>query len=204
LWSKQLNVNSIDSTHGVFALNVTCDTRENIVVSGYFSGIVDFDPGPSTSLYSSNLNGGLSLFILTLDKLGNFKHVKTIGNTLVPSAIYSFGITHDKKDNVMVTGSFSGQIDFDPGSSVFNLISYGERAAFTVCIDSNGLFKWANSIGPDQSNGSWFSNFGHDVTTDLSGNNYVTGIVSDTVDLDGVNGSLPIRCNGPNDAYIVK
>ncbi len=204
MWSKQLNVNSIDSTHSVFALNVTSDTRDNVIVSGYFSGTVDFDPGPLTALRTSNLNGGLSLFILKLDKQGNFINVKTIGNTSVPEAIYSFGITHDKSDNVMVTGSFSGQVDFDPGSSVFNMISTGTRAAFTVCLDSNGLFRWANSVGPDANNGSLFSNFGFGVATDSSGNTFVTGTVQDTVDLDVVNALFPVKCNGPNDAFVVK
>jgi Secretion system C-terminal sorting domain len=202
MWSKQLEVNSTDSMHYVFALNVMSDKRENIVISGYFNGTIDFDPGAGTVL-KSNLVGA-SLFILTLDKYGNFKHIKTIGNVNLPDVIYSFAIAHDKYNNVMLTGSFTGEMDFDPGPGVFFMTSYGNRSAFTLCLDSFGDFRWANYIGPDAANGSWFSNFGFAVATDLSGNTYVTGAIEDTVELDGINNLLPIRCKGPNDAYIVK
>ena len=64
LWVKRFG--GTESDRG---LNIAIDSNGNVFTSGYFSNIVDFDPGTGTSNFTSN--GGFDLFILKLDTNGN-------------------------------------------------------------------------------------------------------------------------------------
>jgi hypothetical protein len=58
--------------------------------------------------------------------------------------IFSWSIIHDKSGNVYYTGLFSGTVDFDPGTNIFNLVSsstnLSKRDVFISKLDSKGNF----------------------------------------------------------------
>jgi hypothetical protein len=93
---------------------------------------------------------------------------------------YDYGddVAVDSSASVFVTGRFSSTVDFDPGSGVDNHTSNGKDAVFLSKFDSSGDFLWAKTWG-----GSG-SAVGSAVAVDNSGNVYVTGYFSGTVDFD--------------------
>ena len=175
---------------------ITTDDEENVYVTGIFQNTVDFDPGPSVALHSSN--GVSDIFIQKLSPTGELIWVKSIGGI---SADFGYAIATDEEGNVFVTGNFHLTVDFDPGPGVFNLIADGsqsEEDIFILKLDSDGNFVWAKKIGGP------FADSGNSIDLDGTGNIYVTGIFSDQVDFDPGLGVSNISSNGDLDAFVLK
>lgn len=153
--------------------NVTTDNFGCVYITGLFDENIDFDPGPG--VVNIIPNGSSDIFILKLDRYGNFLWVKTIGGIANEMCNH---ITFDKFNSIYLTGYFSGIVDFNPSDSIFNLTSDLTDDIFIVKLDTLGNFIWANSIG---SNGT---DKGDYLDTDASGNVYITGIFQGSVDFD--------------------
>jgi hypothetical protein len=88
-------------------------------------------------------------------------------------------ISTDAGGNVLTTGYFSGTADFDPGASINNLTTTGGSSEIFVSkLDGAENFLWAISFGGGSSSS------GLAITSDQSGNVYVTGHFKGTVDFD--------------------
>ena len=99
------------------------DTIGNVYVTGDFENTIDFDPGPDSTIITSN--GGIDFYISKYDKNGNFKWANTMGSS--NDNLYEKGdaIIIDREMNIVFAGNFNGTVDFDPDTSVYNLISEG-------------------------------------------------------------------------------
>jgi hypothetical protein len=113
LWAKQMG--GIYTDRGQ---SITSDANGNVFTIGYFSDLVDFDPGVGT--YNLTSKGWADIFIQKLDANGNFQWTIQMGGTG-----YDFGqsITTDGNGNIYSTGFFSDTVDFDPGAGTANLTS---------------------------------------------------------------------------------
>jgi len=120
---------------------IKIDSIGNVYTTGDFYGIVDFDPGPV--VYNLNSQSGSEVFILKLNKFGNFLWANNF--SAISSSYHSIAI--DNSGDVYFTGSFQGTVDFDPSPSIFNLTSNGEVDAIILKQDSLGNFKWAKHAG---------------------------------------------------------
>jgi hypothetical protein len=91
-------------------------------------------------------------------------------------------VAYDNIGNVYTVGNFEKTLDFDPGSSVFNLTSIGDNDIFICKLDASGNFVWAKQI----SNPVLFSNQPKalGVAIDNNQNVIVTGIFEDSIDFD--------------------
>lgn len=87
-------------------------------------------------------------------------------------------IVTDAEGNIYATGYFENTVDFDPGEDTFNLTSEGYFDIFIQKLNSNGQLLWVKSIG------SGSRDQGTGITLDSSGNLYITGAFSETVDFD--------------------
>ncbi|HEX8358376.1 MAG TPA: SBBP repeat-containing protein, partial [Segetibacter sp.] len=68
-WAKQVGASGID-----IGTSVNADIFGNVYITGYFSGAVDFDPGPaSVTKGSGNV---VNCFISKYDAAGNFRYAK--------------------------------------------------------------------------------------------------------------------------------
>ena len=56
------------------------------------------------------------------------------------------GIAVDGSGNVLLTGSFRGTADFDPGSGTESITSLGSDDVFVVKLNSSGQLVWAKSV----------------------------------------------------------
>src|SRR6266446_6408803 len=94
-------------------------------------------------------------------------------------------ITIDAEGNVYTTGKFQGTVDFDPGVGVFNITSAGGNYnMFISKLDSSGNFVWVKQFG-----GDGYAE-GLSITTDGTGNIYITGDFSGTIDFDTNSGNF--------------
>lgn len=74
-WAKSMG--NGDSGFNDIGLSLTTDISDNVYVTGFFGGTVDFDPEEETQNLVSN--GGTDIFMLKLDSNGNFVWAKSIG-----------------------------------------------------------------------------------------------------------------------------
>jgi hypothetical protein len=58
-----------------------------------------------------------------------------------------YDVAVDDEGNVYTMGIFGNTMDFDPGTNVFELTSFGDADIFVQKLDSGGNFLWAKQIG---------------------------------------------------------
>lgn len=140
LWAKKVGGSVGDEPR-----DMKVDDEGNIYVTGFFSGIADFNPGTATNNLTSN--GNRDIFILKLDPNGNYVWAKGLGSTAFD---YGQAIAVDNEGAVYVGGNF-GELggtfgvvmDLNPGSAVFNVSTPGiPTDGYLLKLDSAGNFLW--------------------------------------------------------------
>ncbi len=157
---------------------MSMDSSGNIYTIGTFNGVIDFDPGPG--MFELRSDSFSSMFILKLDKDGNFVWVKQVRTGRYPFMIDVKAVKTDRWGNIYATGGFSGNIDFDPGSAVFSLttIEWG-RNIFVLKLRTSGDFVWVKQMGDTLSaSQSLF------MTIDGQGGIYTSGFFRGDADFD--------------------
>jgi hypothetical protein len=188
-WAKSMGGSGSDTGYAV-----TADAAGNSYTTGHFLNTVDFDPGAGISNFTAA--GGSDIFILKLDISGNFVWAKQISGA---DDEKGYSIALDASGNIFVTGSFEGTVDFDPGAANFNLMSSGDNDIFILKLDNSGNFIWAGNIG------STYLDVGYGIAIDqTTGNVYVSGAFSGSVDFDPGSGSTGLGSSGGKDAFVLK
>jgi hypothetical protein len=189
VWAKSMGGWSWD-----YGYSIAVDSNGNVYTTGYFQQDVDFDPGTDTYILSET--GMPDIFVSKLDSSGNFVWAKSMGG---PSSLdYGNVITIDASGNVYTTGIFQGTVDFDPGVSVANLASAGDRDIFVSKLDSSGNYVWAKSMGGTASDS------GINIAIDSGGNVYTTGRFQGTADFDPGAGLSNLTSTGGSDIFVSK
>jgi hypothetical protein len=164
VWAKNMGGSSYDEGN-----SIDVDNAGNVYVTGYFYGTADFDP--TSGVFNMTAPGAYSdIFISKFDTGGNFIWAKQIGGA---KDEVSYSINVDLPGYIHISGSFENTVDFDPGTSVFNLTSVGFLDMFVVKLDNNGNLVWAKQMG-----GSANHDIAYSVCTDTFGNVYTTGVFS--------------------------
>ncbi len=161
---------------GEFVRNSVVDASGNLYVVGGYTGTINVNPG-GTSATNLTSAGGTDGFIAKYTSSGSLVWASSLGST---GADGVYGIALDGSGNVYVTGYFSNTVDFDfsqQGTSSFT--SAGGTDIFWAKYSSAGGFQ-AVAI-PD--NGVT-NDIGYEITVDGSGNVYLTGYFTGTVDFD--------------------
>ena len=152
-----------------FAYGVATDSSANVYVTGYTEGGMD----------SNTSAGSFDIFVVKYDSSGTKQWTKQLGTA---ANDFAYGVVTDSSANVYVTGNTGGGLD---GNS-----SAGSADIFVVKYNSSGTKQWTKQLGTasvDAANG---------VSTDSSGNAYVTG--NTTGGLDGNTNA------GSTDIFVVK
>jgi hypothetical protein len=197
VWAKSF----ISDGYGNQSLDITLDSQNNIITTGFFSGTADFDPSSNTFNITSSANQ--QVFIWKLDNNGNFIWAKTLNaiSNLSSNAVNTCeGLTVDNQNNIYITGVFHNQVDFDLGVGSFILTDTGFGDAFILKLNSNGGLIWVKQLeGVDYS-------LGRDVKVDTTGNVYATGFHFGTTDFDPGPNQLLLGPNGNTfgDIYLLK
>ena len=131
----------------------------DLVISGVFGSIVDFDPGVGVNSVTPIYGTSAMYFAKYSGISGNLIWVKQIYNVDGCEAL-----TIDSLGNILITGHFAGTVDFDPGPGQGISLGTGiYPSGYLVKYDGLGQVLWANNI----------LDYGYDVETDSNGNVYV-------------------------------
>jgi hypothetical protein len=187
---------------GVFVgprTRIAVDGAGNAYVAGTYFGTVDFDPGPGVYNLSS-IKGTDDVFVLKLNSSGGFAWADSMG-TDAPD--YGRDLAVDGAGNVYLTGDWNQSYatklkvnDFDPGPGVYALP--GSSGSFVEKLDTNGHFVWADTLGTNSTSSAWA------LAVDGSGNVYVTGDFSSSVDFNPGSGQYVLTSGGSTDVYVLK
>lgn len=175
-WSKRFGGTGYD-----YGFATAVDDSGNVFITGSFAGTVNFGGG---NLVSAGL---LDVFLAKYNSAGVYQWSRRFGGTQGDDGQ---AIAVDASGNVFVAGSFQGTANF--GGS--NLVSAGTYDIFVAKYSGNGVHQWSHGYGT--TNGE----FAYGVAADPSGNVFVTGYFTGTLDL----GSGGLTSNGSNDVFVAK
>ena len=123
-------------------LSVTVDSNENIYVTGIFRNTATFNRHPlGQTAVTATSQGGSDMFIVKLNSSCELQWVYTAGGS---ENEFGYGIDVDRFDNVYATGVFKSTVDFGGGSVT---ASGGDFDAFTLKLNSSGVFQWVRTFG---------------------------------------------------------
>jgi len=188
---------SVGGTEPDNGITVAVDPAGFVIMSGVFSGAVDFDPGPGNfTLISPNI-GDYTIFIIKLDATdGTFVWAKTIGDGGLDQGR---ALVVDAMSNVYLSGDFDGGGDFDPGPGSFPLTSEGYLDLFLLKLNAAGDFVYAKQMG-----GTGYFGTGYALAFDPAGDILITGMFEETMDFDPGPGTLNLTAVGATDGFICK
>jgi hypothetical protein len=146
----------LGSSDNEYAQGIASDSSGNVYVTGYTGGGLD----------GNTHTGGDDLIVVKYSSSGVKQWTQQLGTS---ADDLGYSITGDSSGNVYVTGYTRGGLD---GNT-----SAGSSDLFVVKYNSSGLKQWTQQLGTST------NDYGQGITSDSSGNVYVTGQTNG--DLDG-------------------
>ena len=151
-----------------YATDVVIDSNNNIYINGSYSGTGYFNPN-STS-FTLGTVGGVDVFHMCLNSSGNFIWANSIGSSTSSTGgaanDRSRGMAVDNQNNIISVGRMAGDMDVNPNSGTYNLLS-SDGTGYLLKMNSSGNFIWGRNLRSEN----------YDVTTDALGNIYYTGTI---------------------------
>ena len=161
----------------------------SFVLSGWFSGTADFDPGPGEHVYSV---GGYSRFVARFNAVGELQFA-------FPLMIEVFGRRDDvipgDTDYTLVAGTFEGTIDLDPGPSEALITSTNSTAVVVATYDSAGAYLSAFVLRADE------EAISYQLSADPTGGFAIVGYAESDVDFDPGPQTVTLEIDG---SYIAR
>ncbi|MDB6035541.1 MAG: hypothetical protein JWM16_5879, partial [Verrucomicrobiales bacterium] len=149
---------------------VTVDASGNAFVAGYFNGTVDFGGTNTLNSYNGTTDG----FLAKYSPGGALLWVRQMGGT---GSDLARGVTVDRAGNAIVTGDFADTAMF----GAVCLITKGSRDIFVAKYSPTGSVLWVQQAGGPS------DDYGNAVAVDSSGNCFITGNFSSSLNLGGTN-----------------
>ncbi|MEA3445858.1 MAG: T9SS type A sorting domain-containing protein [Bacteroidota bacterium] len=172
--------------------SITVDASGDVYVTGTFDDSVDFDPGVGTYYLHSN-GYGRDAFFLKLSSNGDLIWAKSVGGVFNEEGQV---IKTAPDGNLVITGTFTDTVDFDPGPADFYLYAPESYGIFIEKLDPDGNFIWASSM-----QGSGINNI-NDLAIDNSGHIYLTGSFGGALSFNSSTPSYDLISNGNADIFI--
>jgi len=116
------------------------DVRNGLIAAaGIFDSNVDFDPGAGSFIIPATQ---FTACVWVVSTNGNFVDAKafTGGKT------YGFDCAFDTDGAILLSGSFEGGFDADPGVGTFPLSPTGTSSTFLIKLNSARNFVWARAL----------------------------------------------------------
>jgi hypothetical protein len=173
-WSQRFG-----STGSEVGFSAAVDASDNVFVTGFFNGTVNFGGGNLVSAGSDDI------FLAKYNEVGVHQWSQRFG-----SATSDAGrcVAVDASGNVLVTGNFTGTVNFGGG----NLVSLGSNEIFVAKYGAAGAHLWSQRFGGTGSDQA------SSVRVDVPGNVFVAGSFQGTADLGGDD----LVSAGSNDIFI--
>lgn len=123
VWTKQFATPTSTQTSffpSSFTANVILDDCDNIYVSGEFQGNCDFNPSDSEEKVLSTLNNTIDAFVASYSPNGEHlwsMDIGKLGNVVFVDFNGYLPISLDQNNYLVISGTFRGQLDFDPSET---------------------------------------------------------------------------------------
>ncbi len=191
--------NGIGGTGVDYSTGIATDKAGNVYITGYFTGTVDFDPGPGTAfltpqwVFSQGWDN--DVFIAKYDAQGRYIWAKNVGGY---DDDRGYAIAVDTMGNLYVTGLFREIADFNPGvagSTSGLLAATGYNDIFLAKYDTAGHHVWERKMGGSS------DDIGESLVVNNTGSIYVTGRFKNAATFDPV-GTL--NAEGETDVFLFK
>lgn len=195
IWGKKLS-----SSQAVTPHFIRTDHSNNIILSGIFSGNIDFDLGTGSAPYSSN--GQLYRFLLSIDGDGNFNWVNFLQGTSTGAFINIIDHAVTSTNETVALGYYdTSMIFFNETDTVSSIQAGGFEELFLVKYAVNGALQYVKNFGYNEVSNSMLSYI--DLAIDTDDNIILGGEINDTIDADpGSNEALLIPANKA--CYLIK
>jgi len=163
----------IGGTGADIAWDVAIDGNGNAYAAGGFRG--EFETGIPEPVQSGP--GVENVFVSKINPFGSLEWSALMTGDQFANA---YDVNTDPSGNVILSGYFSDEIDFDPSESEVILTKESSEPfdAFVVALNGEGSYLYAGNFG-----GSDFVEH-HGVDTDADGNIYLSAAFQNTIDLD--------------------
>lgn len=150
---------------------LVADPSGNVISSGTFYGIADFDPG--VNVFELGGSGYYGAYTVKLSTNGEFVWAKTTpGNYTVPNEM-----AIDENGNIYNVGIFYSSVDFNPGAGTFTLVGQ-YYDTYIQKLTPQGDFVWARHLT------SSYYCYAHEILVDEDENIYLAGAFNGTTDFD--------------------
>ena len=184
IWAQRIGGTSHDEAYGV-----AVDDNNNVYVTGWMNGTIDFDNGPET-LALTNPGGPWDAYCVKYDPSGQVQWARGIagdGSQRGMSMVYLGG-------HVYCYGIFTGQLVVDGVASV---TSIGGQDDYLCKLDTSGNLVWARSVG-----GAGVEQA--EVIRADGTHLYISGTFEQTIDADPGDGVIPLTSTGGRSLYYTK
>jgi hypothetical protein len=174
-WSRAFGDTSDQS-----AFSVAVDAAQNIVLTGTFTGTIDFGQptAPLTVVDDPAVNGdSAEIFVARLDKDGKSLDSRAIGDAPFNPAQITLGLTVDTSNDVLITGAFEGALAMT-SEPIYN---QGPFDLFLAKLAGDSL----QSIWWHTSGDAVNVQVGRQVVVDASNNIYFGGYFTGDIKLGG-------------------
>src|SRR5436190_14063182 len=189
-WTKTFGGTGVDEGRAV------CCGNERVVFCAMFQDVILSGPdGTGPIIGSPGFNG---VFINSMKQNGDLGWSRFL---LSQDIISCNNVKTATDGGIYLTGSFKGEVDFDPGDGIYNLTATGRmRDLFILKLDQNGNFRWAASFAVCG------NETGQSLVVDKSGAVYVSGSFysMDEVDFDPCSGVISVSPVENEDVFILK
>lgn len=172
-------------------IGAVIDKNDNITITGYLNGTVNFNPLGSVD----NVSGNNSIFIAQYSSLGILRW-KTVILGTAQGADYNMNLALDAQNNIYMTGVFASSINF---GSATGMSPKGTQDVFLAKYNQSGTVQFYKSIG---NAGSFIHSYGIVVSPD--NNIYLSGYFTGTIDFDLSAAVANVKDHGREDMFLVK
>jgi gliding motility-associated-like protein len=173
-------------------IGAVIDKNDNITISGYINGTVNFNPLGSVD----NASGNNSIFIAQYSSSGILRW-KTVILGTAQGADYNLNMALDAQNNIYMTGVFGAPINF---GSATPLRPQGTQDVFLAKYNGqNGATQFYKGIG---NTGSFIHSYGIVVSPD--NNIYLAGYFTGTIDFDLSAAVANVKDHGKEDMFLAK
>jgi hypothetical protein len=162
-----------------FAASVAMDGNGNVLLTGTILGTVNFGG-------ADLVGAGSDVFLAKFNSAGVHQWSQRFGDS---DGQNGGSVVTDGSDNVLLTGGFSGTVNFGGA----DLVGMGSDV-FLAKFNSAGVHQWSQRFGDS------YHQFGHSVATDGSDNVLLTGGFIGTIDFGGGN----LASGGFYDIFVAK
>ena len=180
---------------------ITSDSSGNIYISGVYTSNPLTVYNSDGSTFGTLANAGSNdILVVKYNTTGTAQWATRLGGV---GNDQGWGITSDSSGNIYVTGTYASNpltIYNSDGSTFGTLAAVGGSDVYVAKYNTTGTAQWATRL-----TGTGFDE-GYDITSDSSGNIYITGSYTSTFTIYNSDGSIfgTLGSAGSNDVFVVK